>query len=630
MTAESPSKSHSLLRSALELHQSGYLDRTESLYREVISQEPHNAVAHHALGLLLGQLGHFEEAEKSLLEASWLSPETPAFKCSLGNVQLVLRKPHDALLNFESALKHSHDRVDCLVGKAVCLHNLNDTATSIAFLQKAVQIDPLHNEAHRQLASILIESGRDLDALNLLRELLQRQPEDLSTRIQLATALLRTANYSEALLQYQHATALSPQNAELYNDQCVVLHHLGRLQEAVAAGETALRLNPQLPLAYFNLGNVYCDLGDHTTACGFYARATYLNPTHAESFYNLANAQVELNKVADAIKNYDQALIIRPNYQAATWNKCVSLLSAGQYKQGWPLYESRWQQPGTCEQYRSSKPRWTGADSLTGKTLLLVAEQGLGDTIQFCRFAEQLKVRNAKIILLAPRRLHDLLNTVRGIDLVTSEPVPDGEIDFWCPLLSVPLALQITLANLPNATPYLTPDQTRVQRWTTALGPKTQPWVGLAWSGSPTNAKDNTRSLPLQLLTQLLPSSGITFFSLQHRVRPEDQSSIAWKSLIHFGEELDKGSSSAFTDTIALCAMMDIVISVDTSIAHVSAASHCPTWLLLPYVSDWRWLLDGDQSPWYPSMKLYRQGPERRWEPIIKQVAWDLEKKLLK
>jgi tetratricopeptide (TPR) repeat protein len=629
MTARRSSDLPSLLRRAIEFHQLGSLERAESLYREAISRESGSAVTHHALGLLLAQSGRYLEAEKSLIEATCLSPTIPAFKCSLGNTQLALGKTYDALLNFESALEHDPDHVDSLVGKAICLDKLNDSLACVACLRRALLINPLHNEANRQLALKLIDSGQDRDASNCLRELVRQQPDDLSARLNLAAALLRTANYSEALVHYQHATALSPHNAEIHNDRCVVLHHLGRLQEAVEAGQTALQLDPQLAVAYFNLGNVCCDFGDYRKACALYERAISLNPTHAEAFYNLGNARLELKDVEDAIKHYDQALIIRPTYQAATWNKCVSLLSAGRYEDGWPLYEARWQQPGIREQYQSTKPRWTGTNSLTGKTLLLVAEQGFGDTIQFCRFADPLKARGAKIILLAPRRLHDVLSTVRSIDHLTSEPVSDEDIDFWCPLLSVPLALKVTLENLPNATPYLGPEKTRVEQWKTALGPKTQPRVGLAWSGSATNAKDQTRSLPLQLLSEILPSSGITFISLQHQVRPTDQNSISWKSLRHFGEELDRGPSSAFTDTIALCALMDVVVSVDTSIAHVAAASNCPTWLLLAHVPDWRWLLNGTESAWYPSIKLYRQGTERRWEPVLERLAWDLRHTLL-
>ncbi len=320
--------------------------------------------------------------------------------------------------------------------------------------------------------------------------------------------------------------------------------------------------------------------------------------------------------------SYRKALTIEPDYAPAHWNESLCRLLIGDFERGWKKYEWRWK----CDQdllatRNFSQPLWLGREDLTGKTILLHAEQGLGDTIQFARYAQAVAQKCAKVILEVQPSLRSLLSEISGAYKVLSRGEPLPEFDFHCPLLSLPLAFNTRLETIPATIPYLGARAAVVKRWEDNLGKRDVPRVGIVWSGLSTNVNDHNRSIALSRLAALAGPS-VKLVSLQNEVRAEDEKALAAnKQILHFGSELED-----FSDTAALVSLMDLVVSVDTSVAHLAGALGKPVWILLPFAPDWRWLVDREDSPWYPTARLFRQPKIGDWDSVIDKVKQDLSK----
>ena len=301
------------------------------------------------------------------------------------------------------------------------------------------------------------------------------------------------------------------------------------------------------------------------------------------------------------------------------WQSIILMLN-GDFTNGLPLYELRWKTKELKMKSRNfSKPLWLGEESLTGKTILLHSEQGFGDTIQFCRYAKMVRNLGAKVILEVPLPLVDLLRSLDGVDELIPKDSELSDFDFHCPLLSLPLAFKTELSSIPNAPHYIYSNQVKRKYWLNKLGAPSKKRIGIVWSGSLGHSNDRNRSLRLEEIKQYLPN-GFEYISLQKEIREADQSTLINSGIGHFGPELQD-----FSDTAAICDLMDLVISVDTSVAHLAAALGKPTWILLPFNPDWRWLLDREDSPWYPTVRLFRQSSTQQWSSVLKRVAQNLQ-----
>ena len=326
----------------------------------------------------------------------------------------------------------------------------------------------------------------------------------------------------------------------------------------------------------------------------------------------------------EALDSYDQAIALEPDSAEALWNKSLTLLLIGDFDQGWPLYEHRWDNKTLGLKKRIvPQPLWLGVESLNGKTILLHAEQGLGDTIQFCRYAKLVSELGARVVLEAPVALMPILTMLEGVDSLIQEQQPLPDFDYHCPLLSLPLALKTTVQTIPSSGSYLQTEPEKISTWTQKLGKKIRPRVGLVWSGNAKHKNDSNRSITLQQLYSFLPD-GYDYISLHKEIRPSDQEVLNNQiGITTFCTELHD-----FSDTAALCELMDVVISVDTSVAHLASALGKETWILLPYAPDWRWFLDQQNSPWYQSARLYRQDERREWNNVLNNIAADLNRRL--
>ncbi len=408
--------------------------------------------------------------------------------------------------------------------------------------------------------------------------------------------------------------------AAVLNNSGLALHTQGLHLEALEKFQAALGLEPNNPIIFNNRGVCYFSLDLFEEAIQSYKLATTFDPRYLEAHNNLGNALVKLFQHEVALKSYDQALALDPSYVEAYWNKALALLQLGRFSEGWVLHESRWAKPSFQPIVRNfPQPIWDGSFSIAGKTLLLHAEQGLGDTLQFIRYVAQVQTLGDRIVLEVQAPLVPLLDGQLAVDALVMQGDPLPSFDCHCPLMSLPLAFHTTLSSIPIAIPYLKSSPEKERFWAEKLGPTSGLCVGLVWSGDPRHQNDKHRSIPLADLLAALPPNFV-YFSLQSEIRDSDRQALENSdSLVHFGSELKD-----FSDTAALCAQMDVVVCVDTSVAHLSGALGKPTFLLLPYNPDWRWLLERTDSPWYPTMHLYRQTQLGSWQSALEKVSADL------
>lgn len=459
-------------------------------------------------------------------------------------------------------------------------------------------------------------------ARELYEEVVKARPKQIETLYLLALVAAQSRDFERAVGWLDKALAVQPRNAPFHSDRGNALQALERFDAAVASYDRAIAIKPDFALAYYNRGNALRALKRFDAALESYDRATELKPYLAEACYNRGLALQELGRLDDAIASYDRAILIEPDKAEAYVDKSLALLAKGDLLAGWELYEWRWKLKDFETQARDfRRPLWSGGEPLEDKSIFVHCEQALGDTIQFCRYARLLTERGARVILEAPAELLGLLRTLEGVNELTASGAAPPESDFHCPMLSLPLAFKTDLESIPRYPAYLRSDRDKVARWANALGPKKSLRVGVVWSGSAPHHDPQERSVRLAMLEPYLPE-GLEYVSLQREVRATDQQTLdASPRIRHFGSELED-----FTDTAALCDLMDVVVSVDTGVAHMSGALGKPTWVLLPFPADWRWLLERDDSPWYPSVRLYRQRADRGWESVLTRVQADLKR----
>jgi hypothetical protein len=390
-----------------------------------------------------------------------------------------------------------------------------------------------------------------------------------------------------------------------------------RWEECLRHATDALALDPRHVEVLCNRGAALRMLGRPAEALGDYDRALSLAPGKAEIVNNRGVALAALNRHAEAIECYGAALAVAPDYARAGFNRSLSRLVSGDFEGGWADHENRWRGGDRPMQPTASNaPRWTGREEIRGKTILVGAEQGLGDILMCSRYVRLLRERGARVVLEAHAPLKALLQGMEGVDQVIAvgEALPPH--DYQVPIMSLPLAFGTRVDTIPRDVPYVSAPPGHVERWRSALEAARRPLVGLAWSGGITLRNDRNRSIPLAQL-QALRDAEASFVSLQKDIRVPDRPQLATgRAMLHFEAEL-----ADFRDTAALVSLMDVVVSVDTSVAHLAGAMAKPTWILLPFSPDWRWLLGRDDSPWYPTARLFRQPQPGDWDTPIRRLA---------
>lgn len=438
-----------------------------------------------------------------------------------------------------------------------------------------------------------------------------------------ATAALASGKVAQALPLYDQAIALNPTHAEAHYKRANALRVLGRPNEAIAAYDEAIRHKPDYSYAYCNRGTVQRALGLFDAAAVSFDQAIAFAPSDAVAHANRALLMQDFFRWDEAVASYNAAIAIDPKHADAQYNRGLLSLFLGDFATGWPGFEWRWAHAERLKigQVRNfQQPLWLGDEPLAGKRLLIHNEQGLGDTIQFSRYAALCAARGATVILEAQKSLLGVLEHLKGPTELIAKDGPLPSFDYHCPIMSLPLAFNTTLDTIPAAPSYLRADPTLVAHWHEALGEKTRPRVGLVWSGNSNNTIDRQRSIPLADWIPHLPA-GIDYYCLQRDIRDADYDALEDSDIFLFEDEL-----MDFKGTAALCECMDLVLSVDTSLVHLSGALGKRTWLLLSHVPDWRWMRDREDTPWYPSVKLYRQPKPGDWNSVFARVSADMHR----
>jgi tetratricopeptide (TPR) repeat protein len=474
-------------------------------------------------------------------------------------------------------------------------------------------------EVNKQLGILLATKGDFAGARAPLEDAAAAQVGDAVVFNVLSVCAFETADYAAALASADLAVQLRRFYPEAHNSRGNALLRLGRPAQALQAFKAALALSPQDATLHTNLANAYEALDRPAEALKSVERALALAPRLATAHVNRGNILQGLGRHAQAIGAYDRAIGLDAGSVDAHWNRALCHLLTGDYAAGWAGYEWRWRRGARETRPRGfPQPLWLGDQDLAGRTILLHAEQGLGDCIQFVRYVPQVAARGGRVVLEAPAALTPLLRDLPGVEALVARGDPLPAFDLHCPLMSLPLALGQPHP-APEPRPYLSADPTRAAAWAERLGAATSPRVGLVCSGSPTHGKDAQRSIPFATLAAALPA-GPEYHLLQKDLREGDRAALAARPEIRVWAE----TLGDFADTAALAAHMDLIVSVDTSVAHLAGAIGAPVWVLLPADPDWRWGLGRETTPWYPEMRLYRQVTRGDWNRPLKQIAKDL------
>jgi tetratricopeptide (TPR) repeat protein len=511
--------------------------------------------------------------------------------------------------------------VSRLLRRALCACEGGDLAAAERYYNAVLQQSPENFDALHGLGLLHYRCGRLDTALVLVQQALQidcRRAEGFAS-LGLVFHCLR--RFTDALAHYDEGLRIAPDNAELFSRRGVALLELRRPREALESFERALLADPDHLDALGNYGNALIKLNRPLEALSAFDRALAVVPGNAQLLTNRAVVLRRLDRPHEAVMSASRALVMRPDFAQARFVEAVARLTLGDFAAGWRGYEARWSVGLLASQRRGfTAPLWLGQQSLAGKTILLHAEQGFGDTIQFVRYAPLLAARGAKeIILEVQRELVRLLSGMAGVAAVIARGETLPPFDLHCPLLSLPLACATEAATIPADMPYIAPRGDDVVHCRQRL-PRHRPLIGVAWSGDRSHDNDLNRSLRLETLLPLLDLPGVSFVSLQHAVREDDAPILrASPSVLASGEAFRD-----FADTAAVIAALDAVISADTAVAHLAGAMGKPLMLLLPFAADFRWLRERRDSPWYPTARLYRQPKFGDWDSVVAALRQDL------
>ena len=575
------------LNRGLEFHLRGQFAEGEKIYRSILKTEPKHFDAAHLLGVIALLRGQFEAAERQIGLAIRINPNVAPSHSNRGNALRGLKRFEEALACYDKAIALKPDYAEAFNNRGAVLHDIERFTEALANYDRAIALSP-------DYASAFNNRGNTLKVLE---------------------------RFDEALASFDKAIALKPDYAAAFSDRGAVMHDLKRFEEALASCDKAIALNPDYASAIGGRGNALKELGRLDEALTCYDRAIALKPDYAEAFNNRGAVLHDLNRLEEALASYDKAIALKPNYAIALDNRGHCRLLLGDMATGWVDYENRWNMRTFQYKRPSLKvPHWSG-ENLKGRSILVYNEQGLGDVIQFCRYLPLLAERGATITFLGSPNLFRILGTLAGQIRCITAIKPEHHFDVQCALASLPYLFGTDLSNIPSSTPYLSAEPERSAAWLKKIGTEGFK-VGICWRGKPVLVE---RSMRLREFYPISQIPGVRLISLQKNYGLEQLAALpAGMKVETLGDDFDAGPDT-FIDTAAVMEHLDLVISCDTSIAHLAGGLARPTWVALKYVPDWRWLLERSDSPWYPTMRLFRQ-KANDWSAVFQEMAAELRK----
>ena len=572
-------------RRAAAFQNAGNLVAAERLCREILEVTSKHFDARHLLGVLCFQQGRTAEAADMLAAALKINPDAAIAQCHHGLVLQELGRHEEALTSYDKALALKPNFLDALNNRASALIELNRFEEALASYDRTLAIKPAYFEAFYNRGIALGELGRHPEALASYDRALALQPNNVAALNHRGIALDELRRHEEALATFDKALSITPDDAEVLNNRGIALEGLRRYEEAVTS----------------------------------YGRALAIRPDYVEALNNRASSLVEAGRFDEALATYDAVLAANPDYAPGHWNRSMLLLRLGSFEAGWREFEWR-------RKKESWLPRKLGGQEWNGKApaakkILLYSEAGLGDTIQFARFASSVAEAGGEVTLEVQPVLVALLKSLSGVTVISAGDEPPA-LDFHLPLMSVPFARN-TKAEVAADIPYIAADPARVERWSKKLPPDKFN-VGIVWQGNPHPGIDNGRSIPLRAFAPLSAIPGVRLISLQKNQGVEQLSGLpAGMSIETLGDDFDAGPA-AFLDSAAVMMNLDLIVSSDTAMAHLAGALGRPVWIALKHVPDWRWMMDRTDTPWYPNARLFRQQRRDDWDEVFMRMASEL------
>ena len=621
-------------------------------YDRAIAVKPDYAEVHYNRGALLQQAGQAHTALESFDIALSINSSLPEAHCGRGDVLRELGRMDEALASYNAAITTNGGYWRAYLHRGILQQQLHQPHAAEASYKQAIALRPDSADAHFSLGTLQSDAGNATAALASFNAAIAGGPGHAGAHAGRGLALMALGQLDAAVASFDMAIRLKPDFARVFSNRAEAQAKLGLLTEARASHDQAVLLDPQDAAIHFNRGAFLSDRKEWQGAVESFQAAIVLQPNYADAYSNLGLAQQEAGQgdaaldsyshalainptlatalnnrgnlfrsrklFAKALLDYRQAITLEPNSADAHFNFGQLALLQGDFAAGWPEYEWR----GLTGEGRAfntrtlPQPAWFGQHPLQDKRIFLHAEQGLGDTIQFCRYVSLVAGLGARVTLEVQPSLGDLLANLDGVSQLVLSGAPIPPADYQCSLMSLPGAFKTTLETIPRQVPYLHADPRKVARWHEILGPRTRPRVGLVWSGNPRNSNDSNRSVDLARWIGYLPDD-YAYFCLQNDIRDADRQILqSCPKIVNI--------ESNFTDTAALIEILDVVVSVDTSLAHLGGAMGKKTWVLLPFLPDWRWLVERTDSPWYPTMTLYRQPVAGDWDSVFAEVKKDL------
>jgi Flp pilus assembly protein TadD len=641
-----------------DLIRQGKIVEAIDCYREALRLRPAYVEAHNNLGNALARRGRLEEAIASYREALRLRPGYSKALCNLGNalcgagrldeaeaahrdavraepgwaeahndlgITLTRRgKLGEAEDRFGEALRLLPGYVEAMNNLGIALARGGRLEAAEAAYRQALRLRPGYPEAHHNLGHVLARRGRQEDAVRCYGEAIRLSPGYAQAHHALANTLARMGRHGEAEASYQEALRLRPDDPDVLNDRAISLSDQGRYEEAAAVYRAALKVRPGFVEVHNNLGNALRQAGRLEESLASYGEALRLRPDYAEAHNNLGIALRTLGRHDEAAECYTRALRLRPGYVDAHVNRSMAWLRAGRFELGWPEYEWRWKKPEAAPP-TFVQPPWNGAP-LGGRAVLLHTEQGSGDTLQFIRYALLVRARGGRVFVSCPGPMIPLLSRCCGIDRLVPKGAPLPEFDLHAGLMSLPGIFHTELASIPADVPYLYADEELAGDWRRRLAAVPGFKVGVVWQGNPKFPSDQTRSFPLWALAPLAAVPGVSLVSLQVAHGTDQLRGVDFP-VLDLGDELTR-APGMFMDAAAAVRNLDLVLACDTALAHLAGGLGAPVWVALPYSPDWRWLVGRADSPWYPTMRLFRQPSFDDWGTVFRRMAGALEERL--
>jgi tetratricopeptide (TPR) repeat protein len=613
-----------LLAAGIEHHRSGNFQRAREIYLELLAANPKEALAYNLLGAVCLDSRQLNEAANYLIDALRLDPGFAAAFDNLGLLLMLQDKLGEAIVSFRRAVTLDPQNAQTQRNLANALTRGGQLAGAIEALRQVVQLVPENALAHFELATALVHAGQKSEAIAAYRTAVRLKPDLAEACVNLAKLYFEEKSFDEAVSWARRAVELRPQFADALHNLGCALTKQGKYEEAIEALQTAVRLEPKLTEADNNLGVALTESGNFDAAVEHYRRALTIRPDDAEVFYNLGTVYLKLGKMQTAIEHLNRAIELRPDYAEAHYNRAGALLLDGEFAEGFPEYEWRFR----LKEHASTRFPWKlwNGEPLAGRTIVLCFEGGSGDVLQFVRYAPLVKEQGARVLVACKPAHYPILSRTPGIDGLHSPEIEMFEADVCVSMMSLPYRMHTTLETVPATIPYVFADPQLVAAWQQRLARWDGFKVGIVWQGSPQFSGDRQRSIPLANYSPLAKVRGVRLVNLQKGPGLEQLSDFAESSpIVDFSDEVDT-LAGAFMDTAAIMKNLDLVITSDTATAHLAGALGVNVWLALQRVPECRWMLEREDSPWYPTMRLFRQTRFGDWPDVFERIAGELER----